>query len=356
MSIIDQIQQNYRQNAASVIMALLGFTIALILSSLLIVMFGHSPLQVFGLMFRGAFGGMNAWAKTLSKATPLIFTGLAVALAFKGGLFNLGGEGQLYLGAMTAALIAYYLQWLPKPVVIILCVLVGGFIGGIWAGIAGLLKYFKNTHEVIVSIMQNYIAILLTEYLVLNPLKIDKMIPRTHRIPRELMLTRLIPKTQFTTGFIIAILFAVAVWVLFKYSSLGYEIKAIGYNKSAAATAGIPLGKRIVMIMFLSGFIAAQAGIMEVLGVHGFFITEISLGYGFDGVAVSVLALSSPIGVVFSSVLFGALRAGAMGVDRFTNVPSDILIVLQALVIIFIATPGILRKIPFVSKIGRNNV
>ncbi len=325
--------------------SLAAFILALLISGIIISLSGYSPWEAYVTMTAGAFGSPNAVAKTLAKATPLIFTGLAVAFSFKGGLFNIGAEGQLYMGGFAAALVGIYVQGLPGILHLFLAVVAAGIVGGLWSTIAGYLKIKRGTHEVIVTIMLNYIAIFLTNYFVSYPFKAEGMIPRTEELPASLQLTRLLPHSQLTTGLLMGIAFALIVAWFMKNTVYGYEIKAMGFNQDAAEAGGVNLKRGILLTMFISGFLAAMAGVTEVLGVHGYFIKGFSPGYGYDGMAVAVMGRNNPLGVVVSAILFGALRSGGMLLDRVTDIPGDFVVIIQALVIIFIATPAIIKKV-----------
>lgn len=333
----------------------LSLVAAFVVGGLILTVAGYDALAAYQALMIGAFGDMNAIANTLSKATPLIFTGLAVAVAFRGGLFNIGAEGQLYIGAITAALIGVYVSGLPGLIHAALALLAAGLTGALWAGIAGYLKVKFRAHEVIVTIMLNYIAISLTNYLVNYPFKAEGMVPRTETISESMQLIRLLPPNQLTTGIFIAIAVCLIMYWLFKRTVYGYEIRSVGLNPDAARTGGVSIGRRMILTMLLSGFIAALAGAVEVMGVHRYFVGGMSPGYGYDGIAVAVLARNHPLGVLASALLFGALRGGSMNLDRVTDVPTDFVIMIQALVIIFVAIPWVIKKIKF-SRKRRENI
>jgi len=333
----------------TLLLSLLG---AFACGALILALAGYDPLEAYSALLVGSFGSKNAIANTLAKSTPLIFTGLAVAVAFRGGLFNIGAEGQLYMGAMAAALVGVYATGLPGLLQAALALLAAGVVGALWAGIAGYMKVKFRAHEVIVTIMLNYIAISLTNYLVNYPFKAEGSVPRTDAIPAGMQLTKLMPPNQVTTGIFIAILSCIIMYWMFNRTVYGYEIRAIGLNEDAARTGGISIGKRVVLTMFLSGFIAALAGAVEVLGVHKYFVAGFSPGYGYDGIAVAVLAGNHPLGVIISALLFGSLRSGSMNLDRQTDVPTDVVVMIQALVIIFVAIPWVIRKVKLMRKRG----
>ncbi|HZG56623.1 ABC transporter permease [Paenibacillus sp.] len=328
----------------------LGPTVGVLLLSfvvggLVLAVAGYNPFEAYGALARGSFGSLDAIANTLAKSTPLLFTGLAVAIAFRGGLFNIGAEGQLHLGALTAALAGVYFHGLPGFLHIAIAMILAGVAGALWSSIAGWMKVRWNAHEVIVTIMLNYIAISLTDYLVNYTFKAEGMVPRTEEIAQSATLLQLLPHSQWTIGFLFALAgAAVAYWFL-QRTVAGYEIRAVGLNAGAARTGGVSVGRRIVLAMLVSGAFAGLAGAVEVLGVHHYFVKGLSPGYGFDGIAVAVLARNHPLGVILSAILFGALRSGSMLLDRTTDVPGDFVIIIQALVILFVAIPWLFRHL-----------
>lgn len=328
--------------------------LAFAVSGLILLLAGYNPFDAYSALIRGSFGDQDALANTLAKATPLIFTGLSVAIAFRGGLFNIGAEGQLYLGAFTAAIAGVYITGLPGLLHVIIVLILAGLVGAVWASIAGYMKAKWNAHEVIVTIMLNYIAISLTDYLVNYTFKAEGMVPRTEIISPSVQLMKLVPHSQLTIGIFIALLSSLFIYWFFKYTVHGFEIRSIGLNKEAARTGGISIKKHIVLAMFISGFVAALAGAIEVMGVHRYFIKGLSPGYGFDGIAVAVLARNHPLGVLLSALLFGALRSGSMLLDRETEISSDFVVIIQALVIIFVATPWVIKKLKLSRKRGMN--
>jgi ABC-type uncharacterized transport system permease subunit len=329
---------------SSILYSLVSLLLAFAVGAVILLMAGYNPLEGYAAMFVGAFGDGDAWANTLAKSTPLIFTGLAVAIAFRGGLFNIGAEGQLYLGAFAAALVGIYFTGLPGILQAVLALLAAVIVGALWAGLAGFLKVAFRAHEVIVTIMLNYIAISLTDYLVSYTFKAEGMVPRTEEIAAAVQLPILVQHSQLNVGLFIAVGMSLLMYWFFRYTVYGYEIRALGLNASAAQTGGISIKNRLILTMLISGGVAALAGAVEVMGVHGYFIKGISPGFGFDGIAVAVLARNHPIGVLISAILFGALRSGSMTMDRTTDIPGDFVIIIQSLVIIFVAIPWVVKK------------
>lgn len=318
--------------------------LALILSAILMLVLGYSPIEAYTYMLYGIFGNTRNLATTLGAATPLIFAGLAMAVGDQAGVFNIGGEGQIVVGAMAAAAVGQ-LQGLPPLFHIPLCMASAAAAGGIWAAIAALLKVKMNINEVIVTIMLNYVAVYFVGYLVMNPFKAEGMTARTDTISDSAVLPSLVRNTRLNAGIFIAVAFAVILWFMLKHSAAGYELRCVGHNPSAAETAGIRSTKYIYLSLFVSGAIAGIGGAVEVMGIHHYYIADMTANYGYDGIAVAVMGGDNPIGTVISALIFGALKAGSSNMNRMTDIPADLISVLQAFVIILVATPYILTWI-----------
>jgi ABC-type uncharacterized transport system permease subunit/basic membrane lipoprotein Med (substrate-binding protein (PBP1-ABC) superfamily) len=324
-------------------------------------------------LFEGAFGtpsaisqGISTWATTgqsadfvnairpildsLRIATPYVFAGLAVALGFRGGLFNIGAEGQYFIGGICSVFVGYSIQGLPWYIHLPLAILAGMAGGAIWAGIAGFLKAQTGAHEVINTIMLNYIAYRLNDYLLQGggPMAAPGFRPVSPDIMPSAYLPQFFPNQSaisLNVGLILALAAVVFVyWLLFR-TTLGFEIRAVGANPRAARTAGIKPGRIYVLTMALSGALAGMAGTHDILGVVHYLPNAFSAGYGFDSIALALLGRSRPVGVLLASLLFGFLRAGAFRMQGVAHVPIDIISVLQALIIIFIAAPEVIRLI-----------
>jgi len=289
----------------------------------------------------------NPFFESLVSSTPFIFAGLAVALGFRVGLFNIGVEGQLFIGAVFAVTAGIYLTGLPAIVHIPLSLLAGIIGGGLWGFIPGWLKAKTGGHEVINTIMMNYVAFRVSEYLLRGPLKnpegfspVSAWIQDSAKLPRFFG-----PPIRFHMGFFIALAFAwVVYWLLFK-TTWGYTLRTVGANPRAAKYAGMNITQSTVMAMVLSGGLAGLAGANEVLGVNYNLAVAFSSGYGFDAIALALLGKSNPIGVVLAAILFGFLRNGAIQMQLTAGIPIDIISVLQAFILAFIAAPAIIRTI-----------
>ena len=321
--------------------------IALILSmlaaSIIIILSGYSPIEAYGAMIDGAFVGTTHIATTLGVATPLIFSGLAMVISSKAGVFNIGAEGQIIIGAVVAALLGHYISGLPVVLHILICIVGASVAGGFWAWIAGVLKTRKGINEVIVTIMLNYVAFYFVEYLISHPFKAEGMTTRTETVMDSAVIPSVIAHTRLNYGIILALLAAVLLWIFLNRTLAGYELRSVGLNPHAAEGAGIHANRKIEFAMLLSGMIAGLGGAIEVMGVQGYYITNMTANYGYNGIAVAVMGQYSPIGTIFSALIFGALKAGSSNMNRLTDIPSEFIVILQALIIIFVSTPGLIR-------------
>lgn len=290
---------------------------------------------------------LNPISESLVSATPLIFTGLSVALAFRVGLFNIGGEGQFLVGAALAAIAGFSFAGLPWFIHLPLAVL-AGFVGGaLWGFVPGILKARTGAHEVIVTIMMNYIAFNLINWALKTPLvqREGRSDPISKAVEPSAYLVGLVDGLRIHWGIVIAIVVAIAVsWFLFR-STKGFEFRAVGLNPSAARYAGISIGWSTMMSMVIAGGLAGLGGAAVMLGQSHALTPGFSGDYGFTGIAVALIGANRPLGVVAAAILFGALRAGSTPMQAATGTPIDIVTVIQSLVIVFIAAPALVRAI-----------
>ncbi len=302
----------------------------------LVILLSHgNPAQSFSAMFASALGSGTAVGETLVKTIPLALTGLAVALGLRAGLFNIGAEGQLLIGALAAAWVGYAVNP-PAVIHIPLCLAAGVAGGALWAFLPGLLRAKRGVHEVITTIMLNYTAFYLTHYLVTTHMRdTGTMAPQTPEMHATARLGIIMESAGLHWGILIAILAVIGFWVLMSRSVFGYELKAVGLSPDAARTAGIGVSRMLVTAMLMSGALAGIAGAVEVMGIHGKFYDQFSPGYGFDSIAVAFLGGTTAVGTALSAVLFGALKNGALGMQIDTDTPKEIVTLIQATVIIF---------------------
>lgn len=320
---------------------------ALLVGAVLIIAIGENPLAVYWVFFKNSLFSINGIGYTLFYATPLIFTGLAVAIGFQCGLFNIGAEGQLYVATMAVTLTAIYLGNLPGWLIIPICFAVSFLAGGIWGGIPGFLKARFGGHEVINTIMMNMIAYSLVNYLVVGPfhrkgtsILETEFIPDAAKIPRMHEIFPIIPeRIPLNVGFFIALLACLVVYLLLWKTKWGYEIRAVGISGSVSEYAGINVKKNIVLAMFIAGGFAGMVGIHEVMGYRYTYHDSFSQGAGFVGIAVALLGRNHPIGVILAALLFGALNRGSLFLDlHFDSLSKDLVMVLQGTIVLFVAT------------------
>lgn len=328
-----------------VIQAIVIALITIIVGTGLIVMSNADPMEAYANFFRGIFGNLNGFCEVFVKATPLIFTGLGCAVAFRTGFFNIGAEGQFYMGALTSAMVALGLQGIPGIVRIILALIIGFLAGGIWALIAAIFKAKFGISEIIVTIMLNYIAINLIG-LAVRTFLMDPAgsVPQSAKIDESALLMQILPPTRLHVGFIIALLAVVIVWYLLEKTTLGYEIKVVGFNKRAAACNGISVMKNIVISAFLSGGLAGLAGVVEVLAIQKKLLEGISSNCGYTAVLIALMAGNHPVGVVVASIAMAAMQVGANTMQRQLGVPSAIVDILVGLVVLLILAKGLINR------------
>ncbi|MET9314835.1 ABC transporter permease [Kribbella sp. NPDC003505] len=293
----------------------------------------------------GAFGSWTAISESLTQATPLICGGLAVSLAFRTGLFNIGAQGQLIMGAILAAYVGF--AWHLPPILHLIVAVVAGLIGGaLWGGVVGLLKARTGAHEVIVTIMLNYVAIYLLAWLLTT--STFRRPGRTDPISPIVDTNAQYPKfgdTRLHVGFILALLAAVFVWWLLNRSTIGFELRAVGANAEASRTAGMSVGRAYVIAMVVAGALAGLAGTQQVLGTDLPLTDGVAASVGFDAITVALLGRGTPLGTVLAGLLFGALNAGGLQMQLVTQTPLTLTTVLQAVIVLFVAAPALVRSI-----------
>jgi ABC-type uncharacterized transport system permease subunit len=331
----------------------LAILTAVVVGGLIIALVKGNPFLAYIGLIQGSFGSAKALSETAVWATPFIFGGLGVALAFKGGLFNIGAEGQLAIGSVVAALVGYGLPaWLGRDIPAIihlpLAILLGMAGGALWAAIVGFLKAYTGGHEVINTIMMNYIALNTIAFLLNGPMKDPNpanVTARTPLIAESARIPTIFPGLRVHWGFILALIVAFLVWWLLNKTTLGFEIRTVGVNPDAAKYAGINVKRTIILTMALSGMLAGLAGAIEVTGLNYRHELQFSIGYGFDAIAIALLGKSHPLGVVLAAILFAAMRNGATRMQFLTQMPVDLISMLQALILLFVAADAIVRYI-----------
>ena len=303
------------------------------------------PVQAFLALFQGAFTERNALAETLVASIPYIFLGLGMAIGFKAGLFNIGADGQFYIGALAGTFVGYSVHGLPGIVHVPLALGAGVLGGALYGALPGLLKARFGAHEVITTIMLNHVAYAISEYLVNGGPMRDPhaSAPKTPFIQHSAELPVLVADSRLHLGLLLALLAVPAVWFLIERTVGGFRLRAVGLNPLAARAAGMSVGVTIVLAMAISGALCGLAGSDEVLGVSHFMPPQFSIGYGFDAIAVALVAKSNPWAILPSALLFGALRTGAAYMQFQTQVSADLISVVQATIIMFVAAPVMVR-------------
>ncbi len=329
------------------LLPLLNLALALLLSGVVVLMTGANPFIAVAALVSGAFGDAEAWGYTLYYATDMLFAGLAVAVAFHAGLFNIGVEGQAYLGGLGAALVGLYGGGLPVWLAVPLAVVAAALFGAAWAAIPGLLQARRGSHVVITTIMFNFIAYALMTYLIAGPLLAPgQMAPETRGFP-AVALPPIGGGTPLNTAFILALLCAVGVWLLLWHTPAGYRLRAVGAAPRAAVYAGMVPARVILWAMLLSGALAGGIACNEVLGAQHKLLIGFPGGYGFTGIAVALMGRNHPAGILPAAILFGALYQG--GAEMAFDIPSisgDLVVAIQGLVILTTgAAPFLLRPL-----------
>jgi simple sugar transport system permease protein len=328
-----------RSALATLVSSLGAVALALLVGAVIIVLSGDDPMLAYRALFSGAFGGRRPITETLVAAIPLILGGLAFAVAFRAGLFNIGIEGQLVMGGLASGLVGAIALGLPIFVHLPLALLAAALAGAFWGGVPGFLKARTGAHEVITTIMLNYLAFRISGYLVtaddLLPI-VDPQQQGTDRVAAAARLPLLLVRTRLHAGLILALLAAVALWYLLFRTTFGFRLRTVGLSRGAAAYAGISWGRTITLAMVLSGLLGGLAGAGETLGLHGRYYDAAS-GYGFTAIAVGLVGRNHPFGVVLAGLLFGALSAGATTMQNTAGTSRDLVSIILALVILSVS-------------------
>ncbi|CAB1058392.1 hypothetical protein D1BOALGB6SA_3148 [Olavius sp. associated proteobacterium Delta 1] len=311
---------------------------ALLVGAVLIVISGSNPITAYRALFKGAFFDYYGFATTLVKMSPILLAGLAVLLPLRVGQFNIGAEGQIYLGALFATVAALYLPEMPGWLHILVCILAGMLGGAFWGAIPGYLKAFHGINEVIITLLMNYVGIDLVNYFVSGPMMAEGApYPYSPEIRETLWLPILMPRTDAHLGVGVGLVFALILIIVFRYTSFGFSLDTVGKNPTAARYAGISVRHSIFLTMTLGGSLAGLAGTFEVLGLKYRLFHHFSAGYGFDGIVVAFLAAGSPIWVPVAAIFLSGLKAGANIMQRAVGVETTVVEAIKGLVVIFIA-------------------
>jgi len=343
---------NYRYLAVSVIIVLASLLIALLLGAFLFLIAGANPFEAYGVMLTQPLDGLFGITEMLVRAAPLMLVGLGIAIAFRSGILNIGGEGQIMLGVIFGTAVGLALPEMPK-IVLVPVIFLSAFIGGgIWAGIAGWMRAYLNVNEILSTVMLNYIAIQVYLYLLRGPLIDPKEVsygtgvPQSAPLPEAAWLTRFIRGFRLHSGLVIAIVLAVIVFLFLWKTTVGYRMRAVGAEPKAATYSGMNVKRNLVLAMVLSGGFAGMAGAVEVLGVHHRALESISAGYGFSGIVVALFGGLHPLGIIPASAVFGLLIVGSDMMQRAVEVPASIILAIQGLIILAIVSSNIFLRNP----------
>jgi len=342
---------NMKKQLIKILVPIISILCSFIVGAILIASIGGDPVEAFSYLLKGAFGTTSNIGETFVKATPLIFTGLAATFAYKCGVFNLGAEGQFVMGAVASVWISTTFISIPAPLLIVLSLTSGAIAGGLWGLIPGILKIKRGLNEMIVSIMLNYIAVLFMGYLYSGPLR-DGNLPQTAEV--AVKLGRIVSGTRVHAGILIALVLTLILYYFLFHTAFGFKLRAVGLNPTASEYNGFPLKKLMLASFVISGAIAGLGGSVELHGTQFRLMSGFGVGYGFDGVAIALIGQLNPIGTVLVAYLFAVLRKGAITMQVGTGMPTSVIDIIQALVIVFAVAGSALTNLPKVRQFFTN--
>ncbi|AIE59715.1 ABC transporter permease [Bacillus methanolicus] len=342
---------------SNLLIPLIAVLLGILSGTIIMIVSGYDPIAGFSSLWNGAFGDLYYTGEVIRQVTPYILSGLAVAFAFRVGLFNIGVEGQLIVGWLAAVWVGISFE-LPKVIHLPLAILTAAVAGALWAFIPGLLKAKFRVHEVIVTIMMNYIALHATNYIIRTVLsdKSDKtkMIYESASL-RSPFLESITDYSRLHWGILISLACAVIMWFLLEKTTIGYELRSVGFNHHASQYAGMNVNRNIILSMLISGAFAGLAGAMEGLGTFGYAAVKGGFtGVGFDGIAVALLGGNTAIGVIFAAILFGALKVGALNMPLESGIPNELVDIIIALIVFFVASSYMIRWV--IERINKKGV
>jgi len=343
-SIIEQSSISQEDNVWLNFLPVFSVLLGLLMSGLMMLLLGHNPLTIYSNMLNYAFRDIYNIADIFAKATPLILTGLAFGFAFRASLFNIGAQGQFYIGAIMAVACALKLGLLPSYLVLVICFIMSLIGGSLWAAFIGCVKARFNANEFLVSMMLTYIAIASMNFLLGGLLKeVKGEYPQTDVIPKSGWLPSLVPHTRLHWGFIVTLLIALVAYIILWRTSLGYKIRMVGFNRDAARYAGINVEKIFVIVFFISGAFAGIAGFTEVNGMQHMLIEGFNPMIGAEGIGIAILGNAHPLGIVLSALLFGALKVGGNLVVQTSRIPASIIGIMEGFVILSVILSYFIR-------------
>jgi simple sugar transport system permease protein len=321
----------------------LGVISALLISAVILLFLKTNPVVAYTAMFQGAFGSVNGWSQSLVKATPLLLVGLGVCIAFRASVINVGGEGQIILGALAGTWFALTFPDLPRFVLIPGCMTAGFLAGAFWGLIPGFLKARYKVNEILSTIMMNSIALQFMNYLLQGPMMDPEgiaagtFLAQSARLPPTSWLARLIPRTMLHSGVYVALIFAILVYIFLWRTTIGYQIRAVGLNPRASRYSGINVPFNQMLSLTIAGGLSGLAGVIEVMGVHRRILEGLTGGYGFTGIVAALLGSLHPLGIIPASVLFGGLLVGANTMQRAVQIPAALINAILGLIVLFVS-------------------
>jgi ABC-type uncharacterized transport system permease subunit len=314
-----------------------AIALAIALISLVLLALGASPAGVFIALFEGAFGNWIAFTDSLVKATPLVFTGLAISVAFSAALYNIGADGQLVIGAVAAGAVGPFLGGWPRPLAIMMVLIAGALGGAIWSGICGWLRARRDTNEVISTIMLNFVAAQILSWTVHGPLiEASRAYPQSMPVAPSAEMYMFMPPTRLNLGMVLALVLALAMYLFLFRSDAGFQIRAMGKNRRAANFFRIPIASLTIWTMALSGALAGLGGAVQISAINHRLYEKVSPGWGFEAIAVALVARLNPLAIVVTAIFFGALDNGSQAMQRAEGVSPVLVQVIQAMVILIL--------------------
>ena len=334
---------HYRDMLLSVAAAII---LGLAASAVLLVFLGKNPLAAYGLLASSVIRDEYTFADIFVKATPLVFTALAFAVTYKANLFNIGAQGQFYIGALAASAASLAVGGrLPGPLALVLIFLATVLAGGFWGAFVGFAKAKFKANEFLISMMSTYVALAIMNYFLRTALMETKReYPQTDAFDQSLWLPLILGGTRLHVGFILAVLIAIAMWLILYRTQFGYRVQVVGYNADAARLAGISSGNVYTATFFIAGALAAVAGFTETNGVQHMLVQGFDPGIGAEGIGIAILANANPIGIIFASLLFGALKVGGVIMGQMSGIPASIVEIMEGFVMIFVILSYFVRS------------
>ena len=334
-----------RYNLISALTPVVAILFAFIIGAVLIAIAGVSPVEAYKSLFYYAFGNLNNFGETLVKAIPLMLAGLGMAVSIRARIFNIGAEGQIYMGALGAAYVGLFMGDLSPFIGIPLILIFGAAIGALWSGIAGFLKLKFQVNEIIVTLMMNYIAMEIVSYIVGGPWRDPRATEAfTAVFAKGAQLPIILPGTRLHAGIIVAVAAALILWWVTRSTVFGLQTRIVGENEEAAEYSGIKTGRMVILTMLISGALAGLAGVGEVAGLHHRVLEGFSPGYGYTAIAIALLGRLEPAGVMAAAFLFAALVVGADGMQVALGIPVSIVLIIEGLALLFVLGSEEFRK------------